>query len=195
MREDWNSFRDRNAANDRFYQAGRLSTGAGSSSVVPIDNRLFLIPHISPVRSRMVEMGVCKTQGSTSTPIRLGIYKSISNDILTPGALIMQTPAPIDTTVAGFYSMLPNLMLEEGVLYFVAFVRQGGTALGFGHNSNQVAPIWGSARPTTQIFAPVAIFTYDGMTGAMPNSLVGTTFGVNGSAVVTPMVMYQVRRP
>ncbi len=186
MREDWNSFRDRTPANDRFYVAGLIREGVGASTTVPVDNQLYLVPMIVSVRSRLIEFGVCKTQGSSSTPIRFGLYQAKSVDNLLPNNLLL-TSSLTDTTAAAFYSMPTNIVLNEGVLYYAAFVRQGGAALGFAFFTNQICSVYGYNRPTATIGTPIASFNVVGVNAALPAIIAGPVAITVGSAV--PMMM------
>lgn len=188
LREDWNSFRDRTPANDRFYLAGSIREGGGASSVVPTDNRLHFVPLIVPVRSRLAELGATKTQGATNTPIRIGLYRARSQVDVFPDRLLFASES-IDTTVAAFYSELPDLVLEEGLLYWAAFVRQGGSALTFAVITGHTAPIFGYTRPTSTIVAPTVAFGLDTITAALPDTVDPAALVHLNSGNAVPMLL------
>lgn len=185
MRDDWSSFVDKNVVNDRFYLAGTAIQGFGASAVVPNDNQLYLVPFISPVRARLTELGVCKATGSSSTPIRLGLYQATSQNNLLPSALLAQ--ASMDTTAAAFYSFNTGITVEAGILYYAAFVRQAGAGLSFAMASTFIRPFWGYARPAATINNPPASFIKTGVTGALPNPFDVVTTGAASTS--NPMMM------
>lgn len=187
MREDWSSFRTRAAGTDIFYAANTALGVSAGANLTPANGVLHLIPLISPRRSRLAEFGVFRQGGVLAQNCRFGIYRAISPDNLYPGRLLLDSgvvsvaPAPV------FSTRLPDLVLEEGVLYWLGFVRQEDlgsfTLQAVAANSDifafeRIRPV--AADPVANIG-----LTQSGIGGALPNPFPAGATRVTGGVVST----------
>lgn len=188
MREEWNSFRDKLPSNDRFYAAGLVDQAVASSDIGATADRLIMVPFISPVRSRLAEIGICKTTaGAGPHPIRLGVYQAGSRENLLPTHLLFDS-GQIDSNLSAFYNAFPDIVVDEGVLYYVAFVKQGAAAgSGWAHFASRTWAVFGYDRPTTSVLAAVVCQLRDGVTGALPDPVTVTGGLTTGSQI--PMLL------
>lgn len=196
MREDWSSFRTRAVGTDVFYAANTDLSASAGSGITPLEDVLHLVPLIAPRRSRLAEFGVFRSVGVLAQNGRFGVYRAISKDNLYPGPLLFDSGVVSVPPASAFASVLPNLILEEGELYWASFVRQEdlGSFTLQAWSTTQNLFAFERARPTIASVAAANVGLLQiGVGGALPNPFPAGATRV-ASAVATLFVACRYTR-
>lgn len=169
MREDWRSFRDYGA--DTFYLSNDDGGGQWGSSVTPTEDTIYLAPLIAPVRARLAEFGVSRPTGILEQQCRYGVYQATAPGTQYPRSLLFEESVSYVAS-SSFHTVSPNLILAEGVLYWLAFGRQENLGTFTLRGVGIAAPTVGLGVSRAQIVAgsfSLRGYTLAGVTGGLPN--------------------------
>lgn len=175
-------------ATQETYASAPYGTGLGGS-LVPVDNTLYLVPHIviPATYTKIMARRASGTAGA-SMKVRMGIYEC-DFDKLCPTTLITETADTSMASTASDVTITISQSLTKGI-YFLAFVftgSSGWTGTGVARGSGQ-APFWGTVSGASD-FRTNGGFTYSHTYGALPSSITASSLVYNSNTVITPQLI------
>jgi len=93
------------------------------STLVPVANRMYLVPFVTTYAITIASLGINNTTTSSNATFRLGFYASGSDGRPT-GAALVDSGSISGMTVNGFKSAAVSFTLDAGTQYWAALVPQ-----------------------------------------------------------------------
>lgn len=181
-----------------YYPAG-LPTPEIGPAAIGDSNQLVALPLVRPVTRFVDRVAVFQT-GPQALPqkVRIGIYASTSGDDLYPSELIAESDEIVlpqsNANEWRYHDFDPPIELEEGRLYWVATVRNGGTAYLYSSDflTSFFAVLGWIQVGATSAAAAVALkvpYTFGSLPDPFP-AYPGDSVFVTGQAYTVPFVRY-----